>query len=76
VNTIAAGAKKITGKVELLDNETKIYAQIGKKAYEGTISKKGNFEIEIPKAKAGDKIKVWGTNKAGRGPLLQVVVEK
>ena len=76
VNTIAAGAKKITGKVELLDNETKIFAQIGKKTYEGTMNKKGNFEIEIPKAKAGDKIKVWGTNKAGRGPLIQVVVEK
>ncbi|NLP33937.1 MAG: hypothetical protein GX359_01945 [Clostridiales bacterium] len=76
VDTIKAGKKKITGKVEVLDEETEVYAQIGKKKYKGSVDKKGNFEIEIPKAKALDKIKVWGTNKAGRGPLISVIVEK
>lgn len=76
VNKIVAGDKKITGKIEVLDNKTKVYAQIGSKKYEGKVDKKGNFEIEIPKAKANDKIKVWGTNKAGRGPLIAVTVKK
>lgn len=76
VNAIKAGAKKITGKVEVLDKKTKVYAQIGKETYEGKVDKKGDFEIDIPKANAGDKIKVWGNNKAGRGPLITVTVKK
>lgn len=56
--------------------QTRIFAQIGKKTYEGTISDKGNFTIKIPKQKAGTAIKLWGTNKAGRGPLVKVIVIK
>jgi len=76
VNKIVAGDKKITGKIEVLDSKTKVYAQIGKTTYKGKVDKKGNFEIEIPKAVANDKIKVWGTNQAGRGPLIAVTVKK
>lgn len=104
VNTVKAGAKKITGKVELLDyvtptddlategnevkvpevfkgapakvaqTQTRIYAQIGKKTYEGKIDKKGNFVIVTPELKAGSTVKIWGTNKAGRGPLTAIKV--
>ncbi len=56
--------------------QTRVFAQIGKKTYEGTIDAKGNFTIQIPKQKAGTAIKLWGTNKAGRGPLVKVVVVK
>ncbi len=56
--------------------QTRIFAQIGKKTYEGTIDNDGNFVIKIPKQKAGTAIKLWETNKAGRGPLVKVVVVK
>jgi 2',3'-cyclic-nucleotide 2'-phosphodiesterase/3'-nucleotidase len=56
--------------------QTRVYAQIGKKTYEGTIDNKGKFVIEIPKQKKGTAIKIWGTNKAGRGPLVKVLVTK
>lgn len=54
--------------------QTRIFAQIGKKTYEGTIDQEGNFTITIPAQTAGTAIKIWGTNKAGRGPLIKVVV--
>jgi 2',3'-cyclic-nucleotide 2'-phosphodiesterase/3'-nucleotidase len=54
--------------------QTQVFAQIGKKTYEGTIDNKGNFTITIPKQKAGTAIKLWGTNKAGRGPLVTIKV--
>jgi 2',3'-cyclic-nucleotide 2'-phosphodiesterase/3'-nucleotidase len=119
VNAVKAGAKEITGKVELLDyiapvevdtkvtdqtledaatkiteqteeipkifkdapakvakTQTRIFAQIGKKTYEGTIDSKGKFKIKIPAQKVGVEIKIWGSNKAGRGPLIKVVVVK
>lgn len=75
VNPIAAGKKTITGKVEVLDNETKVFASIGKKTYEGSVDKNGKFTIKIPNQKKGTAIKIWGTNKAGRGPLTKVVVK-
>jgi 2',3'-cyclic-nucleotide 2'-phosphodiesterase / 3'-nucleotidase / 5'-nucleotidase len=56
--------------------QTRVFAQIGTKVYEGTIDKKGNFKITIPKQKTGTKISVWGSNKAGRGPLIKVIVVK
>ncbi|HKL98681.1 MAG TPA: hypothetical protein VJZ06_02080, partial [Mobilitalea sp.] len=49
-------------------------ASIDKKTYEGTIDDEGNFTIKIPAKNAGTAIKLWGTNKAGRGPLIKVVV--
>ena len=55
---------------------TAVYAQIGDKTYKGTIDNDGNFVIEIPKLKEGTAIKLWGTNKAGRGPLVKVKVVK
>jgi 2',3'-cyclic-nucleotide 2'-phosphodiesterase/3'-nucleotidase len=76
VNEIKAGDKVITGKIEVLDSETKVYAQIGTKIYQGTVDKKGSFKITVAKSKAGTEIKVWGTNKAGRGPLTKVEVLK
>jgi 2',3'-cyclic-nucleotide 2'-phosphodiesterase/3'-nucleotidase len=120
VNTVKAGAKEITGKVELLDytvpvevdtkvadqtledaetkvteqkaeetpkifknapakvakTQTRVFAQIGKKTYEGTIDSKGKFKIKIPAQAEGTAIKIWGSNKAGRGPLIKVVVVK
>ncbi|MDF2544518.1 MAG: hypothetical protein K0S47_4236 [Herbinix sp.] len=56
--------------------QTRIFATIGSKTYEGTIDNKGNFTIEIPKQKEGKAIKVFGMNKAGRGPLVVVKVVK
>lgn len=58
----------------VMATQTKIFAQIGKKTYEGTIDHEGKFVIKIPKQKAGTAIKLWGTNKAGRGPLVKIVV--
>lgn len=54
--------------------QTRIYAQIGSKVYEGSIDNKGAFRIEIPVQKAGTVVSVWGTNKAGRGPMMKVTV--
>lgn len=55
--------------------QTRIYAQIGKKYYEGTITNAGKFSIKIPSQKTGTEITVFGMNKAGRGPLIKVVVK-
>jgi 2',3'-cyclic-nucleotide 2'-phosphodiesterase/3'-nucleotidase/5'-nucleotidase len=102
VNAVKAGAKKLTGSVELLDytgaeetesltlevpkrfqdapekvakTQTRVVAQIGNRLYEGTITNKGKFTIEIPAQKAGTEILVWGVNKAGRGPFTKVKVK-
>lgn len=74
VNPIVAGKKTITGKVEVLDEKTTVFAKIGKKTYEGSVDKDGKFTIEIPKQKKDTTIKIWGSNKAGRGPLIKVIV--
>lgn len=76
VNTVKSNHTKITGKIEVMDEETEVFAQIGKKTYKGTVDKKGNFSIKIPKQKAKTAIKVWGTNKEGRGPLVKIEVKK
>ncbi len=55
--------------------QTRIYAQIGEKYYEGDIAASGKFTIEIPAQKAGTEITIFGMNKAGRGPLIKVVVK-
>lgn len=56
--------------------QTRVYAQIGSKKYKGTIDNDGNFVIKIPAQKEGTVIKIWGMNKAGRGPLVKVKVSK
>jgi 2',3'-cyclic-nucleotide 2'-phosphodiesterase/3'-nucleotidase len=80
VNEVKAGEKVITGKVELLgdieNTQTRIFAKIGKKTYEGVVDHQGNYSIKIPSQVGGSVIKVWGTNKAGRGPLISVIVTK
>jgi 2',3'-cyclic-nucleotide 2'-phosphodiesterase/3'-nucleotidase len=58
-----------------LQRQTRIYAQIGKKTYIGNIYSGGNYEIKIPKQKAGTTIKIWGSNIAGRGPMVKVKVK-
>lgn len=55
--------------------QTRIFAQIGNKFYEGKITDKGNYSIEIPAQKAKAEIRVWAMNKAGRGPLTSVTVK-
>ena len=59
---------------EVAKTQTRVYAQIGSKKYKGTIDNNGKFSIDIPKQKAGITIKLWGTNKAGRGPLVKIQV--
>lgn len=75
--------KEVTGEEETLPEdvpatvamtETKIFAKIGKKTYEGTIDNKGNFTITVPALKEGSEVWVWGTNKAGRGPLTLITI--
>lgn len=56
--------------------QTRVYAQIGDKKFQGTIDNKGNFSINIPAQAEGTTIRLWGTNKAGRGPLKKVKVTK
>jgi len=58
------------------ETQTTVYAQIGNKKYKGNIDNDGNFTIEIPSQKEGTVIKVWGMNKAGRGPLTKIKVTK
>ncbi|MGB4658454.1 MAG: Ig-like domain-containing protein, partial [Mobilitalea sp.] len=55
---------------------TRIYVQIGTKKYKGTINNSGKFSITVPALKAGKIVQVWGSNKAGRGPLNNVTVDK
>lgn len=59
---------------KVAQTQTRIFAQIGSKEYEGSINDKGEFSIEIPAQKAGTVVSVWGTNKAGRGPMTKVTV--
>lgn len=61
---------------QVAKTQTAVYAQIGDKTYKGSIDNDGNFTIEIPKQKEGTAIKIWGTNKAGRGPLVAIKVTK
>jgi len=56
--------------------QTRVNAQIDKKTFQGTIDNEGNFTINIPKQSEGTSIRIWGTNKAGRGPLIKVKVTK
>ncbi len=73
-------AKKSTPKIfknapkKVAQTQTRIFAQIGSKVYEGSIDKKGAFKIEIPEQEAGTDVFVWGSNKAGRGPLIKVTI--
>ena len=69
---LPASLKNAPAKVA--GTQTRVFAQIGKKTYEGTIDDQGGFAITIPKQKVGTAIKLWGSNKAGRGPLIKVVV--
>lgn len=62
--------------VEVAKTQTKVYAQIGDKKYKATIDNNGEFTIEIPAQLEGTAVKLWGTNKAGRGPLIKVLVTK
>lgn len=59
---------------EVAKTQTRIFAQLGSKVYEGSISNQGKFKIEIPAPKAGDEFYVWGSNNGGRGPLSKVTV--
>jgi 2',3'-cyclic-nucleotide 2'-phosphodiesterase/3'-nucleotidase len=61
---------------EVAKTQTRVYAQIGTKKYKGTIDSDGSFAIDIPKQLEGTPIKLWGTNKAGRGPLIKILVTK
>lgn len=56
--------------------QTRVYAQIDGKKFQGAIDNKGNFTINIPAQTEGTTIRLWGTNKAGRGPLIKVKVTK
>ena len=71
-----ASNQEKTENDKVVQTQTRIFAQIGKKIYEGKINNNGEFKIKIPKQKAGTKIYVWGSNKSGRGPLEKVTVEK
>ncbi len=55
--------------------QTRIYAQIGKKYYEGEITNTGKFTIKIPAQKAGTEIILFAMNKAGKGPQIKVSVK-
>jgi 2',3'-cyclic-nucleotide 2'-phosphodiesterase/3'-nucleotidase len=61
---------------KVAQTQTRIFAQIGTKTYEGSIDKNGYFTIKIPAQVKGSIIKVWGSNKAGRGPIIKVIVVK
>lgn len=54
--------------------QTRVFAQIGDQVYEGSITNTGKFKIEIPAQQTGTEIRVWGSNKGGRGPLVKVSV--
>lgn len=57
-------------------SQTSVYAQIGTNKYKGTIDNEGNFNIEIPMQTEGSTIKLWSTNKAGKGSAVIVSVIK
>lgn len=59
---------------EVVKTRTRVYVLVGSKTYEGTIDADGNFSITVPALSAGTSVKVWGSNKAGRGPLVKVKV--
>lgn len=61
---------------KVAETQSRIFAKIGSKTYEGTIDNDGYFIIKIPAQKEGKAIKVWGSNKAGRGPLTKILVVK
>lgn len=61
---------------KVAQTQTRVLTQIGNKYYEGTITDTGKFTIKIPAQKAGTEIPVWAVNKAGRGPMVKIVVVK
>jgi 2',3'-cyclic-nucleotide 2'-phosphodiesterase/3'-nucleotidase len=56
--------------------QTRLYAQIGNKYYEASITNSGKFSIKIPAQKAGTVIRIFAMNKAGRGPMIKAIVVK
>ena len=67
---------KIKGTIDVEQTNTKVYAKIGKKTYEGVINKDGNYTIKISKQKIGTIIYVWGSSNGDRGPLSIIKVQK
>lgn len=79
VSEINTSTTLIKGSIELLSEmveDTKVYAKIGSKTYEGKVESDGTFEIKIKKQKEKVSITVWGTHKENRGPLTTVKVVK
>ncbi|MBL4951973.1 L,D-transpeptidase family protein [Neobacillus sp. YIM B02564] len=62
VNTVGDNSTTVTGKTEA---KVTVTVTIGSKKYSKTASSKGNFSIKIPKQKAGKKLSVTATDKAG-----------
>ena len=76
VNQIDTATKTIKGKTELA-SDTKIFAKIGSKVYNGKVKSNGSFTINIPKQMKNTKITIWAANKAGKGlTVSSKVVEK
>lgn len=79
VSEINTSTTIIKGSIELLSDkveDTKVYAKIGSKTYEGNVESDGTFEIKIKKQKANVNITIWGSHKEDRGPLTSVKVVK
>lgn len=74
VKKVKVGGKAIRGKIELLstEEETTVYAKIGKKTYQGIVNEYGYYEIEVPEIEEDSNISVYGKLGDLRGPLTKV----
>ncbi|MBP1755738.1 MAG: hypothetical protein H6Q59_2136 [Firmicutes bacterium] len=61
---------------KVAQTQTRVLTLIDNKYYEGSITNSGKFTIKIPAQKAGTEIPVWAANKAGRGPMIKIIVVK
>ncbi|MED4206272.1 Ig-like domain-containing protein [Neobacillus mesonae] len=71
VNTVSDKSTNVTGKTEA---KATVTVTIGSKKYSRTADTKGNFNIPVPKQKAGTKISITAKDKAGNVSKAKSVV--
>ncbi|MDR7073308.1 S8 family peptidase [Fictibacillus barbaricus] len=73
VNEITDKLTTVTGKVE--KNAT-VYVKISSKTYSTKYTSEGTFSVTIPLQKAGTKVEVWATDKAGNKSAVKTLKVK
>ncbi|WNB92519.1 S8 family serine peptidase [Bacillus sp. NEB1478] len=73
VNEITDKLTKVTGKTE---KNAMVYVKISSKIYSTKYTSEGTFSVTIPLQKAGTKVEVWATDKAGNKSSVKTLTVK